>query len=128
MPDLREQLAPYYGKLCTFQVPDETRQLMSALGLTVDDGGAMRLYLFDWKPLDSERKDEIREAAGQDDYRIFAVVNPAVVSDDLMTVVRGEHEGFLMYSADGQNRIYLGDGGMETFTKDVPRFVAGLAT
>jgi hypothetical protein len=101
---------------------------MRALGLRLDASDAMTLYIFDWKPLDSDVKDKIREAAGQDDYRIFAVVNPQITQGELMTIVRGKHQGFLMYSADRQNRIYLGAGGMETFTKDVAMLVENLRT
>lgn len=126
MPDLREQLTPFYGRTCTFDVPERLQQLMRALGLELDESGAMRLYLFDWKPFDDEVKDEIREAAGQDDYRIFAVVNPVVSEGDPIAIIRGRHQGFLMYSVEGQNRIYLGNGEMDTFTKDVPAFVSSL--
>jgi hypothetical protein len=126
MPDLREQLTPFYGRTCTFEVPETHQQLMRALGLRLDESDAMKLYVFDWKPLDSDVKDEIREAAGQDDFHIFAVINPEVTQGELMTIVRGKHQGFLMYSPDRQNRIYLGDGCMETFTTDIPMLFENL--
>jgi len=128
MPDLREQLAPYDGKLCTFHVPENRRGKISALGLTMVDD-ALRLYVFDWKPFDDELKNELREAAGQDDYRIFAVVNPTVTAGDIRAIAFGEHQGFLMYTAEGQDRIYVSGAGIdfEQLTKDVPGFVAGLS-
>ena len=128
MTDLREQLTPFYGKFCTYQAPERSQQLMRALGLTVSDDGALRLYVFDWKGVDDDLKDEIREAAGQDDYRIFAVVNPAVATPELADVARGGNQGFLMYSSKTQKQIYLGNGEMDTFTEDIGGFVAGLSS
>ena len=129
MSDLREQLAPFNGKHCTFRVPDDRRGKLSALGLLGEEDTALRLYVFDWKPFDDELKYELREAAGQDDYRIFAVVNPKVTEGDIRAIAFGENQGFLMYSADGQDRIYVSGAGIdfEQFTMDVPGFVAALS-
>jgi hypothetical protein len=129
MPDLREQLAPFNGKLCTFHVPENRRGKLAALQLLADGADSLKLYIFDWKPFDDDLKNDLREAAGQDDYRIFAVVNPTVTTGDIRAIAFAENQGFLMYTAEGQDRIYVSGAGIdfEQFTKDVAGFVAGLS-
>jgi hypothetical protein len=119
------QLAPFHGKHVIYNVPENSQQLVGALGLKAPEG-KLRLFVFDWKTVDADAQEQIREKSGQDDYCFFAVINGNPEAENLEEILEGKHQGFLMYAGDRANRIYLGDGGMETFTTKIDEFVEGL--
>lgn len=124
---LSERIKPFHDKHVTYNIPEDSRQLVSALGLKPTEDGTLPLYFFDWKSLDADTKEAIREKSGQDDYTFFAVINGT--GANLAEQLASKHRGFLMYAADRpDSRIYLGDGGMDTFTKEVAAFFENLAT
>jgi hypothetical protein len=109
---LEDRLRPFFGKRCALGLTPTLRQKLISLEIE-SDAGRLPLHVFDWKRVPADLKEEICEAAGQDDYVIFAVLNPSPEAEDLEEMVSAENDGYLMYAADRPATIYVGFGEME---------------
>ena len=123
MPSLSESLKPFAGS-CTLTLTPELRKRAKALDIEVA-GNTLSLFVFDWARVSKSLKEDMCEQAGQDDYALFALVNPDLDEEDLEAMVDAPHDGYLFQSEKG-DRIYHGNGEMEVFTTDIAGFLANL--
>jgi hypothetical protein len=114
---LKSKVAPFANKYCSLKIDASIAPRLK--------GARWRLFMFDWSRVGADLKETIAEQAGQDDYEIFAAVNPPEETGTLEEIVEDGVEAYLLWSPKTAT-IYTSMGEMETLTKNVDAFFAKL--